>query len=235
MGILNMKKEKMYILHGWTYSTEKWTPFVNELKKSGINVVVLKIPGLTASIDRVWNIEDYVLWLDDTLKHEKVKVVLCGHSNGGLISLSYALKYPDKVEKLILMDSTGIYHKELSIRIKRWILQTAAKIGKKFTSSHIAKRLIYKIARAHDYENADPIMKKTMVSLIKTDLLEKFNQINIPTLIIWGERDSVTPLNDGKIMRERIKNSKLFTIKNARHSPQITHPKDTARIIIENI
>jgi pimeloyl-ACP methyl ester carboxylesterase len=235
MGILNMKKEKMFILHGWTYSTEKWTPFVNELKKSDINVVVLKIPGLTAPLAEVWGIEDYVNWLSEILKKED-QVILLGHSNGGLISLTYALKYPNKVKQLILIDSTGIYHNELSIRLKRFIFASAAKVGKKLTSSVAMRKFLYKLARAYDYENApDQIIQKTMVNLIRTDLKDKFSRIQIPTIIIWGKNDQVTPSSDGEVMRREIKNSSLYIISGAWHSPQITHPKDTAKIILENI
>lgn len=243
MGFVNMKsKQKIYILHGWTYSTERWSPFVNELENNGFTVTMLKIPGLTAALNEVWNIGNYVDWLHAILTKDpsagsgqENKVTLLGHSNGGLISLAYALKYPDKVGKLILIDSTGIYHKELSIRLKRWIFAIAAKTGKRFTSSTLAKKFLYKLARAHDYEKATPIVRETMKNLISEDCSQFLKNLRISTTIIWGENDQVTSVKDGRVMEREIKNSKLFIIKNARHSPQLTHSRETADIIINNI
>lgn len=230
-----MRNKKIYILHGWAYSTEKWKPFLSELRKSGLEPVMLQIPGLTASIDRVWTIDDYVDWLEEAIGFEREKVILLGHSNGGLISLGFALKYPDKVEKLILIDSTGIYHREISIRIKRKIFWLAAKIGKKISKAPILRKYLYRLARAHDYEKANPLMRKTMENLIQTDYAGDLKNIPHQTLIIWGEHDQVTPVKDGVLMDQEIKNSKLHIVNGARHSPQLTHPKETAAIVLKNL
>src|SRR5436309_1754011 len=96
--------KKIFILHGWTYSIERWEPFINELRKHGIEPEMLQIPGLTAPLDEVWRLDDYVEWLKEIVEKEKDKVTLLGHSNGGRIGLAFAAKYPDKVEKLFLID-----------------------------------------------------------------------------------------------------------------------------------
>src|SRR3989338_4234164 len=106
MGIM----KKIIILHGWAYSTDKWRPFIEELKKSGVKSKMIKIPGLTSPLDQVWNLDDYVEWLKKNLSKEKGKVILLGHSNGGRIALAFSAKYPEKVGKLILIDSAGIFH-----------------------------------------------------------------------------------------------------------------------------
>lgn len=229
----NMKK--IYILHGWTYSTEKWGPFLTELEKAGLEPVMLKIPGLTAPLEQVWDIDDYVHWLERNFRNEKEQVILLGHSNGGLISLGFVLKYPDKVERLILVDSTGIYHREISIRLKKRIFWLAAKIGKKISKAPVFKKYLYRLARAHDYEKANPVMRKTMENLIQTDYAGDLKKISHQTLIIWGEYDKVTPVKDGVLMNQKIKNSKLHIVSGARHSPHLTHSKQTAKIIMDNL
>ena len=64
---------KVLVLHGWTYSTDKWTPFINLLKEKGVDVELLKIPGLTEELGEVWNLDSYVEWLDRKIGKEKVK------------------------------------------------------------------------------------------------------------------------------------------------------------------
>lgn len=231
--------KKAYILHGWTYSSagndplDKWNPFMEQLQSKKIQATLLHIPGLTKNVNEVWNLEKYVSWLKKIVN--KDKVILIGHSNGGRIALSFVEKYPDLVEKLILIDSAGIYHNELPIRFKRLVFKNLAKIGKKFTNSETLKKFIYKLAREGDYKNATVAQRQTMLNLIHTDLTPILSKIKVPALIIWGEKDSVTPLSDGKLIQKLIKNSYLNIINKARHSPQFTHPKEVVKIINEYI
>lgn len=230
---------KIYILHGWTYSTksidplEKWSPFVEELNLKGYQPILLKIPGLTKHLKEAWNLENYVEWLNGEVKNGKI--ILIGHSNGGRISLAFAQKYPQKVGKLILIDSAGIYHNELSHRIKKFVFRKIAKIGKAITTSENLKVLLYKLTREGDYKNATPVQRQTMLNMINTDLTKTLSEISVPTLIIWGKHDKVTPLSDGKTMHKLIRGSKIRIVNGARHSPQFTHTKEVVKEIHEFI
>lgn len=224
---------KILILHGWAYSIEKWEPFTTSLQDNGFNVELLKIPGLTEKLDSVWNIDNYVDWLNRKISNNKV--ILIGHSNGGRILLAFAAKYPEKIKHLILIDSAGIYHDELPIRLKRFIFQSLAGVGKKFTKSDSLRKLLYKLAREKDYEKAAPFVRQTMVNLINFDVTESLSKIRIPTLIIWGKEDKTTPLSDGQLMHKLIKESKLHIIKTAKHSPQFTHVDEVTQVITKEI
>lgn len=224
---------KIIILHGWARTLDKWQPFLDALKKKGISADLLKIPGLTEKLEKVWGLSDYIKWLKNITDKEKDKVILIGHSNGGKISLVFTNQYPEKVEKLILIDSAGIYHNELPLKIKRMVFKTIAKIGKKLTSSEMFKNLLYKLARESDYKALDKNTKQTMINLISSNLKLILPQIKIPTLIIWGANDKTTPLSDGITMNELIKNSKLKIIEGARHSPMFTNTAEVADIILK--
>lgn len=233
MGIMIMKK--VIILHGWTKNLYKWNDFLKNLDKKSIEYEFPKIPGLTGSLDDIWNLDDYIKWLKKITDKQKDKVILIGHSNGGRIALAFTNLFPEKVEKLILIDSAGIYHNELPLKIKRILFKTIAKIGKKVTSSKLLQTLLYRIARESDYKNANPNMKQTMLNLLNSDKSLNPENIKTPTLIIWGAQDKITPVSDGRLMNRLIKNSKFFLIENARHSPQFTNPEKVAEIIYEHI
>lgn len=226
---------KVFILHGWTYSTEKWLPFINSLNTKKLEVRLLKIPGLTEELETVWNLDNYVEWLKRVVDKQKDKVILIGHSNGGRISLAFAAKYSSKISKLILIDSAGIYHNDLPIRLKRIIFKTIAKFGKKITKSETLKKALYKFTKEVDYKDASPIVRETMINLITSDISDRLNKIITPTLIIWGEFDKITPTKDSLLMHKLIKNSKLVIIKDAKHSPQFTNTKEVAAKIYEYI
>lgn len=228
---MGFMKKKIFVLHGWAYTTERWQPLIDMLKKDGIEVVMLKIPGLTAPLGEVWDLDNYIEWLKEVLDKEDGQVILLGHSNGGRISLAFAAKYQEKVKQLILIDSGGIYHNELPLRLKRLVFGTIARIGRRFTNSEALRRLLYSLTRESDYERANPILRKTMNNLISTDIADLLPKVYAPVTIIWGELDGVTPLKDGKIIRQGLKNAPFHIIAGARHSPMFTHLAEVAKIV----
>ncbi len=223
----------LIILHGWAYDVKKWAPFLEILKEKGVEYKMLKIPGLTASLEDVWTLDDYVSWLKSVVSGQR-SIVLLGHSNGGRISLAYVRKYPQKISHLILIDSAGIYHQDIFIQIKRFIFGKFARL-KRFVNGNFLQGLFYKIVREYDYYKASPIMKKVLQNLLESDKNSALDEIKVPTTLIWGENDNITPLLDGRVMNEKIENSSLFTIKDAGHSPQFTHPKEVSRIVIQQL
>ncbi len=225
--------KKIFVLHGWTYSTEKWDSFINLMQSKYPSTELLKIPGLTEKLNEVWNLDNYVEWLKNIVDKEKDKVVLIGHSNGGRISIGFAAKYPEKVSTLVLIDSAGIYHNELSIRLKRLVFKTIAKIGKKLTTSEALRKALYKLSREEDYKNAPPVVRATMVNLTTKDITSDLNLVKTKALIIWGQDDRITPLSDGKIIHKLIKGSKMKIINGAKHSPQFTHVSKVVKEICE--
>lgn len=229
MGVI-----KIFILHGWTYDTKKWDEFISLLKSDSNKIELLKIPGLTAELERVYTVDDYVKWLKKEIGADE-KVVLIGHSNGGRIASFFAATYPEKVSNLILIDSAGIYHNDIKIKTKRFIFKTIAKTGRKITHSKLLEKFLYKIVGERDYKEARPLVKKTMENLITSDVTPLLKNITAPTLIIWGEHDKVTPLTDGKRMHWLIAQSKIAVIKDARHSPQFTHTEKVVKIIKDTL
>ncbi len=226
---------KIFILHGWTYTTDKWPEFCSQMAAAGYIPVMLRVPGLTETTDKVWTLADYVEWLAKKLTAENDKVILIGHSNGGRIAWAFAAKYPEKLKLLVLIDSAGIHRNELPKRLKRFVFGLAAKIGKKITSSEVLRKVLYKLARESDYKNATPQMRKTMVNLISADLIPDLPKIATPTLIIWGRQDKATPLADGKLMHKLIKISSLYIIDKAGHSPHATHAAEVSAKILKEI
>lgn len=227
--------KRVYIVHGWAYNTDKWQPILKLLKHHGIEPVMLHVPGLTEPSDKVWDLDSYVSWLHGKLQKATKPVVLIGHSNGGRISLGVASKYPELVDKLILIDSAGVYHNEPKLKLKRKIFGSAAKLGKKVSSSKHLRRVLYKLARAQDYHDAPPNMRETMANLSRDDAKLDPTKIKIPTILIWGAQDQLTPLSDGKLLNQSIENSKLMVIDEAKHAPFFTHQNEVVEIITKEL
>lgn len=224
---------KIFILHGWTYSTESWRPIADALRSRGADVGLLEIPGLTDGTNPVWTLEDYVEWLKGKIQGDQ-PVVLIGHSNGGRISLAFAAKYPHCVAKLILLDSAGIPAKGLRA-LKKNIFRVVAKVGGALVTSERFRDLLYKFARVGDYREATPEMRQTMANLLSVDLSRVLDKIQCPTLIIWGANDTTTLLSDGELIHRGIRASRMIVIPGARHSPHITHRDKITEILAHEL
>ena len=225
---------KVYVVHGWTYNLDKWTEFNKLLKDHGVDVVMLKVPGLTAPSNLSYTMDDYVAWLADELKNIKDPVVI-GHSNGGRIVLSFIQKYPTKIRQLILIDSAGIANNGGRSRVRLKILKAVAKIGKVFSFIPGLKPLFYKAIGAQDYLNAPENMKITLRNMLAADKLIDLANIKVPTLLIWGRDDQLTPLSGGQELHKGIIGSELRVIDGARHAPNATHPEEVAKIILDRL
>ena len=158
-------------------------------------------------------------------QHKNVKkVILIGHSFGGMIAIKYAVKYPEKIDKLILTGAAGIKHK---LTVKQKAFSILGKMGKSIFSLPVIKNFkkpVYKIFskiaqhRKKDYYSASSRMKEIMKNVLAEDITNCLDKIKTPTLLVWGREDMTTPLADGEIMNEKIPNSELKIIDNANHS-----------------
>ena len=222
--------QKIFIIHGWTYTLDAWKECEGELRARGLDSVFLKVPGLTSPSLEVWNLDKYVAWLEGQLAGE-TDIILAGHSNGGRIAIAYAAKNPPALKKLILIDAAGIVHNEPLLRAKRKIFGAISKIGKPLSRIPLLDKVYHKLIGANDYGRAPENMKETMKNLILVDLLPNLSKISVPTMILWGEDDKATPVSDAILMEEHIPNAELFIIPVTGHSPHKTHPA----VVAENI
>lgn len=227
--------KNIYLIHGWTYSLEKWQALTTLLEKQNLHPIQLKVPGLTSRLTEAWTIDNYMSWLIDVTSSDKEKLTIIGHSNGGRLALNFALKYPERVKQLILIDSAGIYHNGLFITIKRRLFKVISTIGKNLTSSDMLRKLLHKIAGVSDYKNASPIMRQTMTNLLKSDASLNLTQIKVPVTIIWGRNDTITPLSHAYKLHKLIPQSQLHLVEGARHAPFFTHPEKVTQIILKTI
>ena len=169
-----------------------------------------------------------------TSRNNNLRFFLLGHSFGGRIAIKYTAKNPEKVKGLILVSSAGIKHKKT---FRQNLLFQMAKAGNKFSFLpffNFLRKVFYKfIVKEKDYPEAKGYLKETFKKIISEDLTRHLEQIKPPTLIIWGEKDKMTPISDAYLMNEKIKNSKLKVLKNIGHLPYRETPKKLSEVIMD--
>ena len=238
-----MTKQAILILHGWGSSLEHWIPVKNLLKKGGYQVFVPDLPGFGENPppSKAWEIDDYVEWVKEFCEEQNLsQIFLIGHSFGGGIASKFAAKYPKKVSLLILIAPAIVRQKKL----RQYIYFALSKIGKLIFSLPIlsflqpaAKKLLYRLLGVSDYYKLfikkELNMKETFKKIIKEDLQKFLPQIKSKTLVIWGEKDKITPLGDAYLIHKGILDSDLKIIPEVGHIPHFKVPEKLAEIILQ--
>lgn len=217
--------KKIYVIHGWTYTVEPWAKTIEILKKEyKIDVEMLNVPGLTTNSKKEWTIEEYCDWADKNIPADSIAL---GHSNGGRILLNLCSEKPEKLKHLILLDAAGVYEESKKREISRKISKLFAPLKK----SALLRKIFHKLVGASDYELAPENMKKTLANMLNSDKKLDISKVKTPTTILWGEKDTITPLRQGEKMHKLIEGSEIQTYKNWTHAPYICDPAGLARAI----
>lgn len=211
------------LLHGWGSSFDVYKGIMASLSDRCC-LVALNFPGCANSeiMKNPWNLDDYCDLVVEFIEKVGLKnPILIGHSHGGRVILKLAATKRVNPPKIVLLDSAGLIPKKSfkqkfrakSFKTIKWALSLP--VIKNHSEGLLEK------ARAHygsaDYNAAPLVLRQTLVSLVNTDLRDILPNISCPTLLIWGENDTATPLRDAKIIEGLIKDSGLCVIKGTGH------------------
>lgn len=243
--------EPFLILHGWGSRSDKWQRIGELLSEKGILAIVPDLPGFSKSqtLNNTWNLNDYCRFVKEFVKlcpEIKEDFNLLGHSFGGALSIKFSVEEPQRIKKLFLV-APACFRK---ITFKKKVFSKIARVvrvlffslpgtvkNKLAPSYNNFRKAVYKILiRKSDYPYVkEEIMKKTFSNVVKEDISFYFSYIKIPTVIIFGDKDNVTPKREGDFINKRISNSKLIVIPEAGHDLNVKTPEILAENILNNL
>lgn len=208
------------LLHGWNAPAETYRLIIDHLS-ARFRVIAPNAPGCGGSDEPPvpWAVDDFV---DFTAAFAKAlgieKATLMGHSFGGrtIIKLMNRPDRPFAVDKIVLLDAAGIKPKRsLSYYVKVY----SFKAMKAVCSIPPVKALFpnavenaRKKRGSADYRAASEVMRRTMSICINEDLTPLLGGVDVPTLLIWGEQDTATPMRDAHIMEKSIPDAGLVVL-----------------------
>ena len=200
---INSKNTTLF-LHGWGCNKNYMFP-ISKLKNS--NSLIIDLPGFEKNkyLCKPYFIDDYIEDIIIFLNNFDHKIThIVAHSFGGKLAVKLANLL--KVKGLILI-APSIYHK---IRGPRYYLKVLTyKIIKHIK---IFKKISNKMG-SKDYRSLSPIMKKTMSNIINESVKDDIKKIKVPTILLFGDKDKITPVYLGKRIKRNISDSELIILK----------------------
>jgi pimeloyl-ACP methyl ester carboxylesterase len=221
------------LLHGLGGSWQNWAFNIAPLATK-FHVVALDQLGFGKSDKPMINyrIGTYVDFLDQFCKQLKIeRVSLVGVSMGGWVSAAYAIAHPDKVERLVMIDTAGYAPPANFDNRTLYDLNPSTREGLKRLSARVFyNQAVFGTDTAVDQGLALRINAGdgyTINSLVESiirgeDFLDnRVKNIKQPTLIVWGRQDGLVPLRDGERFKTETPNSTLLVIDQCGHLPNV--------------
>lgn len=225
----------MILMHGWGCDSSTLSLF-ERVGMEHHTVYNLDLPGFGKSQEptSVWGVEEYAAMLEEFVKQLGIdNPILLGHSYGGRIAIMYASR--NAVNKLVLVDAAGVKPRHgLKYYLKVYSYKAAKRLYPLFVGRKKADKLIEQMRSqrgSSDYVNSSPLMRQVMVKSINNDLRRLMPKITAPTLLLWGEKDTATPMRDARIMAKRIPNSSLVSFPGAGHFCFIDNPYQATAVV----
>ena len=217
------KKPSILLMHGSGLSHIVWSLHEQFYVSQGFNVLSVDIPGHGnsegPSLKSIEEISDWIRSLMRTL--HILKITIIGHSQGSLVGIDFASRYPDLISKLVLV--AGSY--------KMPVNQDLIDLAEAGDEKAILLMMKWGYEGSKAFIGGNPVKKiikssRDIIEVLAVDLNacnnykngeQSLEKINCSTLCIFGDLDKMVPVKAGTKMSERIKNSETKIISNCGH------------------
>lgn len=229
----NPEGKPAVIMHGWGCNISTVASISAALEDS-MRVISIDLPGHGKSTEppllddgKPWGVMEYADCVETLLKSLDIQnPALIGHSYGGRVAIVIGSRSP--VDKIVLVDAAGIKPKRsFKYYWKVYTFKTMKKILPVLVGNKKAQRIIERKrakSGSADYRQASPVMRMVMSRSVNQDLKHLLPKISAPTLLIWGEKDTATPLSDGQAMERLIPDAGLVKFPDAGHYSFLDNP-----------
>ncbi len=233
--------KSILLLHGLGGSLERWSkviPFFSNYYR----LIIPDIVGFGYS-DKPhveYSIEFFIKFIENFIQALNIdNLYIIGSSFGGLLALEFAIKFPNKVNKLVLLSPAGMMNRvtpTLNLYISAALYPTFYNVATAYYEMVYDPRSVTE-ASIRDFinrmslNNAKYAFMSTLISLKNNPDLKDRLKINIPTLLIWGKDDQLMPLKYAKDFK--IPNSKLVIFNNCGHYPHVEKVEEFNKTVFQ--
>ncbi|MGI8811494.1 MAG: alpha/beta fold hydrolase [Pyrinomonadaceae bacterium] len=252
----DITKPTILLIHGYTASSYVWRSTAPDLAESGFHVFAIDMVGFGYSEKPRWfdySIQSQARMIARFMDRLGIgRATIVGSSYGGAVAATIALDYPERVDRLVLVDTV------CNDRVKNHPIIRLVSIrglGEALTpfladSRILLRRRMHGTLAGANYrlitdERIDAVLRPLRAadghhSLLATSrnwhadrIAEDAHLIRQPTLIIWGQEDTVTPIEDGHALHRSILNSRMAVLRDCGHVPMEEKPEIFTHLVIE--
>jgi len=246
-------------VHGLGGAWVNWLENMPAVAEAGYRAVAVDLPGFGSSEmprEKI-SISGYGRWVDSLCEVlELGPVALVGNSMGGFIGAEVAIKFPPRVERLVLVSAAGISieherNDAVMAALYRTELVTAYAAGwlgkhaEPFARRPRLRRALLRMVMAHPDRLPAPLISEqvrgtgkpgflsALDALTSYPIRDRLSEIAAPTLIVWGADDALVPRRDADVFEELISDSRKVVFDDTGHVAMLERPERFNRLLID--
>ncbi|WP_162428342.1 alpha/beta fold hydrolase [Pontibacter pudoricolor] len=219
--------EVLLLLHGLFGALSNWKGVVDHFSKN-YRVVIPLMPIYEMALHKA-GVPGLMNFVEDFVKFKKLNnLTLLGNSLGGHVALVYTLNNPTKVNRLVLTGSSGLFEDSMG-----------GSFPKRGNYEYVKERVAYTFysPETATKELVDEVFNITnsnakclrIIAIAKSaqrhNMAKDITNIKVPTLLIWGLNDTITPPLVAHEFNRLMPNSELYFIDKCGHAPMMEHPE----------
>ena len=224
----------LVILHGLVGGLSNFDGVAAHFSTAGYKVLIPELPLYDLPLLKT-NVKQFAIYLRDFITHlGEEKVILIGNSLGGHIGLLHTKLFPEKVKGLVITGSSGLYENAMG---ESYPKREDYEYIKKKTQDVFYDPIIASKEVVDDvFETVNDRKKLIKIltiakSAIRHNMAKDLPNIKVPTGIIWGKQDAVTPPSVGEEFNRLLPDSTLYWIDKCGHAPMMEHPETFNNIL----
>lgn len=227
--------EVLMLLHGLFGALSNFYDIIEHFKDTH-KVVIPILPLYELPLEET-TVMGYVDYVERFVAYKNYpKVIALGNSLGGHIALLYALRNPEKLSAVVLTGSSGLFESAMGDSYPKRgdyeYIKRKAEVTF-YDPKHATKELVDELYDIVNDRNKVIRVLATAKSAIRQNLGEEVGKITAPTLLIWGNNDTVTPPFVGEEFHKLIPHSKLIFIDKCGHAPMMEQPEEFNKHLAE--
>jgi len=218
------------LLHGWGCDWQIWHPIISRFSDE-FQLVIPDLPAFGESHvpSEVWSSREYLLWLESFIKEiigSNQDFIMIGHSFGGKLAALYAAQKPaSHLKKLVIVDASGLPDPLTNKQqLRQLLIKHLPSALKNMIPPHRRATWLKALGIASDHAVSHPQQRAILRRVIKENIANQIVKITTPTLLLWGEKDTDTPMHQARQFSKLISGSQLISMSGSGHFPFIDEP-----------
>jgi len=243
------KGDTIVLIHGFSGRKDNWNRFIRDIPKE-YRVIAFDLPGHGDSDkpgDQTYSIDYMASKVDQAVNNLGIsKFHLAGHAMGGWVTIFYTIQYHQKVISLCLVDNAGlsaIAPQPSDLKLELLKGQNPLIPTSREEYDEFLKYVFYK----------EPFMPWPIISVLSdeaitssnfnmkiwkefhtqsTDIYPLLASINVPVLVIWGDKDRMHHVSTTEVIKKSLPNSEIVIMKDCGGLPMLERPQETAQAYV---